>query len=93
MAAEEVKLPQTAEDHLALAKGYEEKAAVWRDEAEHHREMAAAYKKFSKSPLNPGIAKMEKHCLTIVKDAEKLAADADVSAQLHRLPAKELQGK
>jgi hypothetical protein len=89
--AQEVQLPRTAEEHAAMAKSYEEKAALWRGEAAHHREMAEAYKKYSKSRINPAVAKMEKHCMTIVKDAEKLAADAEESARYHRLRAKEIQ--
>ena len=41
----------------------------------------------------PWAAKMEKHCMAIVADVEKLAADAEVSADYHRLRARELQGK
>jgi hypothetical protein len=95
--AEEVKLPQTAEDHLAMAKSYAEKATTWRNEAALHREMAAAYKK-ANPDLKGGIrhseaVKMEKHCMAIVKDAEKLAADAEESAKFHSLRAKEMQGQ
>ena len=91
-----VKVPETADDHLALAKGYDDKATTWRNEAAYHREMAAAYKKTRgelKGVPNAWDVKMEKHCMTIVKDAEKLAADAEESAKYHRLRAKELQGK
>jgi hypothetical protein len=42
---------------------------------------------------NPWAAKMETHCLTIVKDVEKLAADADFAAKLHEARAKELGAK
>ena len=95
--AGEAKLPQTAEDHFAMAKSYEEKATAWRNEAAHHREMAAAYKK-ANPDLKGGVrhseaVKMEKHCMAIVKDAEKLAADAEESAKYHRLRAKEMQGQ
>ena len=92
-----VKLPETASDHLAMAKEYDEKAAAWRKEAEYHREMAAAYKKerpdFKGGMRNPWTVKMEKHCAKIYTDAEKLAADAEESAKYHRLRAKELEGK
>ena len=88
-------LPQTAEEHAAMAKSYEEKAAEWRKEAALHREMAAAYSKshpdLKAGARNPEAAKMEKHCMTIVKDAEKLAADADWSARYHRERAEELE--
>jgi hypothetical protein len=42
---------------------------------------------------NPWAAKMETHCLTIVKDVEKLAADAEFAAKLHGTRAKELSAK
>jgi hypothetical protein len=38
----------------------------------------------------PEAVKMEKHCMAIVKDAEKLAADAEWSEKYHRARAKEL---
>jgi hypothetical protein len=90
-------LPQTAEDHTAMATSYEQKAADWRKEAAMHREMAAAYGKshpdIKGGVRNPEAVKMEKHCMTIVKDAEKLAADADWSARFHHERAKELESR
>jgi hypothetical protein len=95
--AEDVKVPETAADHTALAKQYTEKAAAYRTEAEHHRKMAEAYKASvattPKAPPNPWAKKMEKHCMAFVKDAEKLAADAQKAADFHTLRAKELEGK
>jgi len=87
-----MKLPESAGDHLALAQNYEEKAAAWRQEAAHHREMAAAYRN-SRPANDADAATMQKHCMKIVKDAEALATDADDTAKYHRLRAKELQGK
>ena len=89
------KLPQTAEDHAAMAKSYEQKAADSRKEAALHREMAAAYSK-SHPDIKGGVrnaeaVKMEKHCMAIVKDAEKLAADMEWSARYHHERAKELE--
>ena len=92
-----VKLPTTAEDHLAMAKRYEEMVAGWRKEAAYHREMAAAYKKshpdFKGGARNPAAVTMERHCAKIADDAEKLAADAEDTAKYHRLRAKELKGE
>ena len=92
-SAQEVKAPETAEDHLALAKQYDEKATMWNDEAAYHRSMATNYKRFSKSPGSATIARMEKHCMAIVKEAEKLATEAAEMAKDHRLRAKELEAK
>lgn len=94
--AEDVKIPATVEDHLALAKTYQEKAAQYRKEADYHHQMFEAYKKSvassPKSP-NPWVTKMQKHCQMLAKDAEKMAGDADRAAEYHTLRAKELQGK
>ena len=90
--ARKLALPKTAEDHAGMAKSYEEKAAAWRQEAAYHREMAVAYKNFHptiKGEMSkPDVVKMEKHCMAIVKDAEKLAADAEWSAKYHHERAK-----
>lgn len=96
-APAQVKIPQTPEDHFALAKRYQEQAAANRQLAAEHRAMAEEYKKSIAPPTkagpNPYGKKMEAHCLTIAKDAEKLAADADKAAEFHTLRGKELQGK
>ena len=96
--AQQAQVPTTVEDHLALAKTYQEKAASYRKEAASHREMFEAYKKsVATSPKTPGpnpwVAKMQKHCQTLAKDADKLAADSEKAAEYHTLRAKELQGK
>jgi len=89
-----VKLPGSADEHLAMAQDYEQKAAEWRKEAALHRDMAAAYAASHPDPKggarNAEAVKMEKHCMAIVKDAEKLAADAEWSVKYHRTRAKEL---
>src|SRR5512139_2544926 len=94
--ADDVTVPVTAADHLAMAKSYADKAAAYRQEAEYHRKMAEAYKKTvatsPKSPQpNPWIVKMEKHCRAFINDAEKLAHDAEKMAEYHNLRAKELE--
>jgi hypothetical protein len=95
--AEEAKVPVTVADHLAMSKRYADKATAWRTEAAYHRDMAAAYKKahpdFKSGARNPWTVEMEKHCMTIVKDVEKAAADAEWAAKFHELRAKELEGK
>jgi hypothetical protein len=96
--AQEIQVPTTSEDHLALAKTYQEKAALYRKEAAYHRQMFEAYKKSvptaGKAPgQNPWVLKMQKHCQMLTKDADKLASDAEKAAEFHTLRAKELQGK
>lgn len=84
-------LPQTAADHEAMAKRYDESAAAYRQEAALHRDMAAQYRSAHPAPKDG--ATMEKHCMMIVKDAEKLAEDAKVMADYHRMRATEMQRK
>ena len=94
--ADDVKLPQTAADHEALAKQYKEDATQYRKIVADHQAMAAAYAKAhpdTKVGKNPWNLKMQKHCEALAKDAEKLAVDAEKTADYHLLRAKELQGK
>jgi hypothetical protein len=99
-AQAETKVPMTVEEHLTLAKQYQEKAATYRAEAKTHREMAAAYKKSTLSShaeahgqKNPKIEKAVAHCNAIATAAEKLATENEKAADYHNLRAKELQGK
>jgi len=93
------KVPATPEDHFALAKQYQEKAAVYRKEAADHREMAETYRKSTinaheaHGQKNPSVAKMEKHCKAIATKADALATENDKAADYHTLRGKELQGK
>jgi hypothetical protein len=95
--AEDVKIPATVEDHLALAKEYQAKATEYRKEAQRHRDMFEAYKKSAaSSPKNPppaSVVKMQQHCQMLAKDADKLAEDAEKAAEYHTFRARELQGK
>jgi hypothetical protein len=95
--AEDVKVPETAADHEALAKSYQEKAANYRKDAEWHKEMAAAYGKSHPDTKggakNPWNTKMQKHCQRLAAEAEKLAKETEKAAEFHTLRAKETQGK
>jgi hypothetical protein len=97
--ADEPKVPQTAADHQAMAKQYTDQAAQFKKVADEHRAMAEAYKKSFAAPAskagqkNPWVAKMEKHCGMLAKDADKLASDATKAAEYHTLRAKEVEGK
>ena len=97
--ADDVKLPQTPAEHEAMAKQYKDQAAQYKKVADDHRAMAEAYKKTIANPVsktgqkNPWLAKMEKHCAALAKDADKLAADAEKAAEYHTMRGKELQGK
>ena len=98
--ADEPKVPMTVADHEALAKQYKDIVAQNKKLADEHRAMADAAKK---STLNahheahgqkdPTTDKMVKHCMAIATAADKLAAEAQKSADYHEMRAKELQGK
>lgn len=96
-SAFEVKVPQTAAEHLAMAETYKKKAADYRKDAESHREMLADYKKgvaiSSKGPENPWLKRMRVHCEGFINDAERLAKEADAFADYHTKRGQELQGK
>lgn len=95
--AQEVKVPATAQDHLDLAKVYEDKVATYRKEVDFHKKMFESYQRQAsptgKAGPNPWVTKMKKHCQMLIKDAEKLVKDAETSAEFHKLRAKELEGK
>lgn len=95
--ADDVKAPETAADHEALAKTYQEKAASYRKDVEWHKGMAAAYAKSHPDTKggakNPWNAKMKKHCEQLAAASEKLAKESEKAAEFHTLRAKETQGK
>ena len=97
--ADDMKVPQTAAEHVAMAKQYKDEAVQYNKVSANHKAMAEAYKKSSATPVdhagkkNPFLEKMEKHCAMIASDADKLSADANKAAEYHTLRAKELQGK
>ena len=91
-------MPDTAAEHNAMAESYKKKAAQYRQDAQFHRQMLADYKKgvpVSPKSLteNPWITKERVHCEKFIKDAERMAADADQFAQFHSMRAREAQGQ
>jgi hypothetical protein len=95
---QEVKIPQTVQDHLDLAESYRKKAAEYRREIETHKKMLAEYSKgVARNPKdtgeNPYIRKMRLHCEKYIGAAEGLAREADEVAKFHTFRARELEGK
>lgn len=94
-------VPQTAEEHLARAAMYKDKAAAARREAEEHRKMLADYKarqtppgletKLGQEP--PWVKKMRRHCERYITAADQMAAEAEQFAEFHRMRAEEMRGK
>ena len=98
MHAQEMKAPQTAQEHKARAAEYEKKAAEYRKDIAAHRKMLADYSKtVAQAPKttieNAYIRKMRLHCEKYIKAAEALAREADEMAKFHTLRAKEMEGK
>ncbi len=96
--AQEMKAPQTAQEHRERAEQYQKKAAEYRKEAEAHKKMLADYSKtVAKNPKDTGenayIKKMRLHCEKYGKAAEALAQEADEMAKYHMMRAKEIEGK
>lgn len=95
--AEEAKVPVTVADHMAMSKSYADKATAYLAEAAYYREMAKAYAKAhpdrKSGARSPWTVEMENHCKAIVKDAERLAADAEWAAKFHEMRAREMEGK
>lgn len=95
---QEMKAPQTAQEHRGRAEEYQKKAAEYRKEAEGHRKMLVEYSKtVAKNPKdtneNAYIKKMRLHCEKYSKAAEALASEADEMAKFHTMRAKEMEGK
>jgi hypothetical protein len=92
-ASASASIPQKPEEHFALEESYRAKAASYRAEAEEHRKMFADYERRTASPLlkvktgweEPWVKKMRKHCDGYIKEATRLAADADSFAAFHRM--------
>jgi hypothetical protein len=93
-------VPQTSGEHATRAAYYKEKAAAYRQEVELHRKMFEDYDKKHGSPggkaltgQDARVADMRKHCDTYMKEAEKLAAEAERFAEFHRMLGEELKKK
>ena len=93
----EMKVPESAQDHYAMAEHYQKVAAETREDIEMHKKMLADFTKSvasnPKSGENPYAKKMRLHCERYIKAAEALATEADASAKFHSLRAKEMEGK
>lgn len=97
-SVQEMKIPQTAQDHKDLAERYQKKAAEYREEIEMHKKMLAEFsKKVAKNPKdtgeNPYIKKMRLHCEKYIKAAENLEQEAKEMAKFHTFRVKEMEGK
>jgi uncharacterized membrane protein YcgQ (UPF0703/DUF1980 family) len=97
-SGQEMKAPQTAQEHRDRAEYYKKKAAEYRAEAESHKKMQTDYNKgVAKNPKdtgeNPYVKKMRLHCEKYINAAENFAREADEMAKFHEMRAKEVEGK
>ncbi len=95
---QDMKMPQTAQEHRERAEQYQKKAAEYRKDAEAHKKMLTDYSKtVARNPKDTGesgyIKKMRLHCEKYSKAAEALAQEADEMAKFHTMRAKEMEGK
>ncbi|MBL8202708.1 MAG: hypothetical protein JNM09_00660 [Blastocatellia bacterium] len=95
---QEMKAPQTAQEHRARAEQYQKKAEEYRKEAAAHKKMLADYSKtVARNPKDTGesgyIKKMRLHCQKYSRAAEALAEEAEDMAKFHTMRAKEMEGK
>ncbi len=97
-AMQEMKVPQTADDHRKHAEHYQQKAVEYRADVAAHKKMLAEYSKrivqnSKNTTENPYLKKMRLHCEKYIRAAEALALEADEMAKFHTFRAKELDGK
>ena len=98
MHSQEMKIPQTPQDHRDLADRYQKKAAEYRQEIEMHKKMLADFSKtVARNPKdtgeNPYIRKMRLHCEKYIKATTSAAQEAEEMAKFHTFRARELEGK
>lgn len=98
MHSQEMKIPQTPQDHRELAERYQKKAAEYRQEIEMHKKMLADFSKtVARNPKdtgeNPYIKKMRLHCEKYIKATASAAQEAEEMAKFHTFRARELEGK
>jgi hypothetical protein len=96
--SQEMKIPQTPQDHRELAERYQKKAAEYRQEIEMHKKMLADFsKRVARNPKdtleNPYLKKMRLHCEKYINATERAAREAEEMAKFHTFRAKELEGK
>src|SRR5262245_38361620 len=97
-SGQEMKAPQTAQEHRERAEYYKKKAIEYRGEAESHKKMLADYSKgIARNPKdtgeNPYIKKMRLHCEKYINASESLARESGEMAKYHEMRAKEMEGK
>ena len=86
-----VETAQTAKDHEAVAKRFEDDALAYEKQAAEHARLAAQYRKAPSNPKwNNNAAVLATHCDHLAATLKAAAADARDMAELHHGVAKAL---
>jgi hypothetical protein len=94
----DVRVPQSPQDHAELAGLYQRLAAQQRGRAESLRKaLAAQIQRIAVLPNktgveSPWVTKVKREAQPEISQAETVAAEAERSANYHRMRAKELEG-
>ncbi len=84
-----VETAKTRADHEAIARRFDEQAAQFDKDADHHTKLAKSYHAgFGNPKVNT--ASLAQHCANLVKNLRASAADAREMAKLHREAAQSL---
>lgn len=87
--------PETKADHIALAEKYDKLAAEQEAVAEEHEAMLKEYRanahRYPKQVRHKWIAEMSKHCKTIIRASNQLAAEYKAMARWHRTAAEDMK--
>lgn len=79
-----VETAQTAADHEAVAKRFDEEAAQFDQQAVHHEGLAKRYRSGGGVGPHANSAALAQHCDNLVKSLRASAVDAREMANLHR---------
>lgn len=79
-----VETAQTAKDHEAIAKRFDQEAANLDQQAAHHETLAKQYHSGAGAGPKANYATLAQHCDNYVKNLKASAADAREMADLHR---------
>ncbi|MGD9878592.1 MAG: hypothetical protein AB7U95_00500 [Reyranella sp.] len=84
-----VEAAQTRKDHEAVARRFDEQAAQFDKDADHHAKLAKNYHARLGNP-KVNTASLAQHCDNLVKNLRTSAAEAREMAKLHREAAQSL---
>ena len=91
------QIPETAADHLQLAREYRQRATQLRMDADVHRQMKQTYRngvgESPKGTARPWWGRMQSHCDHLVAQANSLAKEMEEFAAFHDRRAADLSAR